>query len=108
MELPIPSTGPGQVLIKLAAAGMNPMDVSLASGAWRPAPATFPMVLGVDGAGTVDALGEGVTRFSMGERIFGQLLLSPIGSTGTYADYVAVTAEAPLAPVPEGLDLIVA
>jgi NADPH:quinone reductase len=65
-------------------------------------------VLGVDGAGTVDALGEGVTRFSVGERIFGQLLLSPIGSTGTYAEYVAVTAEAPLAPVPEGLDLIVA
>ena len=64
------------------------------------------MVLGVDGAGTVDALGEGVTRFSLGERIFGQLLLAPIGSTGTYAEYVAVTAEAPLASVPEGLDLI--
>jgi NADPH:quinone reductase-like Zn-dependent oxidoreductase len=64
------------------------------------------MVLGVDGAGTVDSLGEGVTRFSLGERIFGQLLLAPIGSTGTYAEYVAVTAEAPLAAVPKGLDLI--
>jgi NADPH:quinone reductase-like Zn-dependent oxidoreductase len=64
------------------------------------------MVLGVDGAGTVDSLGEGVTRFSLGERIFGQLLLAPIGSAGTYAEYVAVTAEAPLAAVPKGLDLI--
>ena len=82
------------------------MDASLASGEWRPAPATFPMVLGVDGTGTVDSLGEGVTRFSLGERIFGQLLLAPIGSTGTYAEYVAVTAEAPLAAVPKGLDLI--
>ncbi len=58
-ELPTPVAGPGEVLIKLAAAGMNPMDVELASGKWRPEPATFPMVLGVDGAGTVDALRRG-------------------------------------------------
>ena len=106
MDLPIPAAGPGQVLIKLAAAGMNPMDVTLASGDWRPERATFPMVLGVDGAGVVDALGEGAARFSLGDRIFGQLLISPIGSAGTYAEYVAVTAEAPLALVPPGLDLV--
>jgi NADPH:quinone reductase len=106
MELPIPAAGPGQVLIKLTAAGMNPMDAKLASGEWRPEPATFPMVLGVDGAGIVDALGEGATRFSVGERIFGQLLVAPIGSAGTYAEYVAVTAEAPLALVPKGFDLV--
>src|SRR5580700_11603594 len=106
MDLPIPAAGPGQVLIKLAAAGMNPMDAKLASGEWKPEPATFPMVLGVDGAGTVDALGEGVTRFSVGDRIFGQLLVAPIGSAGTFAEYVAVTAQAPLALVPERLDLV--
>jgi NADPH:quinone reductase-like Zn-dependent oxidoreductase len=105
-ELPTPAAGPGRVLIKLAAAGMNPMDAKLASGEWRPAPATFPMVLGVDGAGIVEAVGEGATRFSLGEEIFGQLLVAPIGSAGTYAEYVAVTAEAPLAPVPKGLDLV--
>jgi NADPH:quinone reductase len=106
MDLATPVAGPGQVLIKLAAAGMNPMDVTLASGEWRPEPATFPMVLGVDGAGIIEARGEGATRFSVGERIFGQLLVAPIGSAGTYAEYVAVTAQAPLAPVPEGLDLV--
>jgi NADPH:quinone reductase-like Zn-dependent oxidoreductase len=106
MDLPTPAARPGQVLIKLAAAGMNPMDAKLASGEWRPEPATFPMVLGVDGAGIVDALGEGATRFSLGDRTFGQLLISPIGSAGTYAEYVAVTAEAPLALVPPGLDLV--
>jgi NADPH:quinone reductase-like Zn-dependent oxidoreductase len=105
-ELPTPAAGPGQVLIKLAAAGMNPMDAKLASGEWKPEPATFPMVLGVDGAGMIDALGEGVTRFSLGDRIFGQLLVAPIGSAGTFAEYVAVTAEAPLAPVPQELDLV--
>jgi NADPH2:quinone reductase len=104
----LPDPGPGQVLIKLAAAGMNPMDAKLASGEWTPAPATFPMVLGVDGAGVVETLGEGTTRFSPGDRVFGQLFIAPIGSSGTYADYVAVTGEAPLALVPEGLDLVVA
>lgn len=106
MGLPTPTAGPGQILIKLVAAGMNPMDAQLASGDWRPAPATFPMVLGVDGAGIVDARGDGATRFSLGERLFGQLLLAPIGSTGTYAEYVSVTELAPLAPVPDGLDLV--
>ncbi|HWC39108.1 MAG TPA: NADP-dependent oxidoreductase [Acidimicrobiales bacterium] len=105
-ELPTPAAGPGQVLVKLAAAGMNPMDDKLASGAWRPAPATFPMVLGVDGAGIVEGVGDGVTRFALKEELFGQLLVPPIGAAGTYAEYVAVTAEAPLAPVPEGLGLV--
>src|SRR5258708_6325691 len=105
VDLPTPAAGPGQILIKLAAAGMNPMDAQLASGRWRPAPATFPMVLGVDGAGIVDALGEGAMGFSLGERVFGQLLLAPISSAGTYADYVAVTEQAPLAPIPTQPDL---
>jgi hypothetical protein len=56
-EMPTPQPGPGQVLIRLRAAGMNPMDRALASGAWKPMPATFPMVLGVDGAGVVQQLG---------------------------------------------------
>jgi len=43
-EMPTPQPGPGQVLIRLRAAGMNPMDRALASGAWKPMPATFPMV----------------------------------------------------------------
>jgi NADPH:quinone reductase-like Zn-dependent oxidoreductase len=45
-EVPAPEPGPGQVLIKLRAAGMNPVDRKLASGEWTPAPAMFPMVLG--------------------------------------------------------------
>jgi NADPH:quinone reductase len=105
MDLPTPAAGRGQVLIKLVAAGMNPMDAMLASGEWRPERATFPMVLGVDGAGIVDALGDGANRFLPGDRIFGQLLVSPIGSSGTYAEYAA---EAPLARVPDGLELVAA
>jgi NADPH2:quinone reductase len=107
-EVPTPEPGPGQILIKLRAAGMNPMDRTLASGAWKPMPATFPMVLGADGAGVVEQLGEGASRFSLGDDLFGQWLIPPLGSAGTYADYVAVTEDAPLARVPNGLDDVVA
>jgi NADPH:quinone reductase len=107
-EITTPSAGPGQILIKLLAAGVNPMDAKLASGEWRPAPVIFPMVLGVDGAGVVEAVGAGTTRFFPGEEVFGQLFISPVGAFGTYAEYVAITAEAPLARVPDGIDLAVA
>jgi NADPH:quinone reductase-like Zn-dependent oxidoreductase len=103
-EVPTPEPGTGQVLIKLRAAGVNPMDGTLASGAWKPMPATFPMVLGADGAGLVEKLGDGVKKFAIGDDLFGQLLIPPLGSTGTYAEYVAVTEDAPLARVPAGLD----
>src|SRR6201993_4542629 len=107
-DIPTPEPGPGQLLIKLRAAGMNPMDSVLASGAWKPMPATFPMVLGADCAGVVEELGEGASRFSVGDDLFGQLLIAPLGSAGTYAEYVAVTEDAPLARVPPGLDDVVA
>jgi NADPH2:quinone reductase len=107
-EIRTPEPGPGQVQIKLRAAGMNPMDGTLASGAWKPMPATFPMVLGADGAGVVEKLGEGTSRFSVGDDLFGQLLIAPLGSAGTYAEYVAVTEAAPLARVPSGLDDVIA
>ncbi len=107
-EMPTPGPGSGQVLIKLRAAGMNPMDRMLASGAWKPMPATFPIVLGADGAGVVEQLGEGSSRFSVGDDLFGQLLIAPLGSAGTNAEYVAVTEDAPLARVPSGLDDVVA
>jgi hypothetical protein len=107
-EVPTPQPGPGQVLIRLRAAGMNPMDRSLASGDWRPMPAIFPMVLGADGAGVVERVGVGATRFSAGQSAFGQMLIAPLGSAATYAEYVAVTEDAPLALVPDGLDFVLA
>ena len=108
VEISAPEPGARQILIRLRAAGMNPMDLSLASGAWRPMPATFPMVLGADGAGVVEELGEGTSRYAVGDDLFGQLLIAPLGSAGTYAEYVAVSEDAPLARVPSGLDDVVA
>jgi NADPH:quinone reductase len=104
-----PEVQAGQVLIKVLAAGMNPMDRVIAAGGWESImPATFPMILGADVAGTVEQIGEGENRFAVGDEVFGQLLIPPLGSTGTYAEYVAAPEGSPLAHVPGGLDPAVA
>jgi len=108
-ELPTPQPGPGQLLIRTEAAGMNPMDSTIANGGWKEAmPASFPLILGADLAGVIEAVGEGASKFLPGEQVFGQLLVAPLGTAGTYAEYVAVTEDAPLARLPEGLEPIIA
>jgi NADPH:quinone reductase-like Zn-dependent oxidoreductase len=109
VELPAPEVAPGQILIRIAAAGMNPMDRSIAGGVWRSVmAASFPMVLGFDVAGIVEDVGEGTTRFGVGESVMGQLLLPPVGAFGTYAEYVAVAERATLTRIPSGVDPTVA
>jgi len=106
VELSAPQVAPGQILIKIAAAGMNPMDRSIAGGAWKSVmAATFPMILGFDVAGIVGDIGEGTTRFGVGESVMGQLLLPPVGAFGTYAEYVAVSERATLTRIPSGIDV---
>ncbi len=109
MELPKPKPGPGQILIKIRAAGMNPMDRVISEGEWKATmPGTFPLVLGSDVAGVVEAVGQNATRFSPGDVVFGQLLITPLGSAGTYAEYVAVSEDADLVRMPKKLDPVVA
>jgi hypothetical protein len=62
IDLPDPEPGPGQVLIQVSAAGVNPMDRSIAEGLWQAMiPAEFPLILDADVAGVVDVAGEGTT-----------------------------------------------
>jgi NADPH:quinone reductase len=90
MELPKPTAGPGEVLVRVEAASVNPMDWRIAAGEFEGQLAhTFPLVLGVDAAGTVEAVGERVERFAIGDAVYGQFFRAPLGS-GTYAEYVAV------------------
>src|SRR5260221_4869140 len=97
VELPSPEVEPGEILIKISAAGMNPMDRTIAGGVWKSVmAATFPMILGFDVAGVVEDIGEGTTRFGVGESVMGQLLLPPGGAFGTYAEYVGVDEQAAL------------
>jgi NADPH:quinone reductase-like Zn-dependent oxidoreductase len=72
-ERPEPHAGPGQVRIRVRAAGVNPMDWKIRSGMMAgQMPRDLPHVVGLDGAGEVDEVGEGVTGVSVGDRVFGQ------------------------------------
>jgi len=105
MDLPQPTAGTGEVLVRVAYAGVNPYDWKIADGILDGSrPHVFPLVLGVDAAGTVEAVGAGVSRFRAGERIFGQFLHSPVG-TGTYAEWTVVPAANAVAAVPSEMAL---
>jgi NADPH:quinone reductase-like Zn-dependent oxidoreductase len=102
MQLPKPEPGPGQILLRIRAAGMNPMDRQISDGGWKARmPGMFPLVLGSDLAAVVEAVGENTSRFSPGDAVFGQLLIPPLGSAGTYAQYVAVEEDANVALMPK-------
>lgn len=99
-EAPQPQPGGGQVLVRMRAAALNPFDLKLITGAVKEfVPIEFPYVPGMDGAGTVAALGEGVQGVSVGDEIFGFFGRTP----GTIAEF-AVLAVDYLAPRPSELD----
>lgn len=97
-ELPDPVAGPGQVVVEVAAAGLNYIDTYHRTGLY---PVALPMVLGLEGAGTVIELGEGVTRLAVGDHVAWPT------SPGSYAGRVAISADSAV-KVPEGIDLEVA
>lgn len=94
-EVPTPSPGEGEIRVKLAAAGLNFIDVYHRKGLY---PIPTPFIPGREGAGTVDALGTGVTDLSLGDRV--AFTMQP----DSYAEYVNVPAWK-LVPVPENVTL---
>lgn len=88
-EIDLPVPGPGQVLVKVGAAGVNPVDTYIRAGAF-PALGEPPFTLGWDVAGTVEQLGEGVGEFAAGDDVYG--LLQFPGTGGAYAEYVVANA----------------
>jgi NADPH:quinone reductase-like Zn-dependent oxidoreductase len=98
-EFPDPSAGQGEVLVRVAAASVNPADIKQRAGEMRQFfPIDFPGVIGIDVSGTVAALGPGVSSFSVGDQVFAM-------SLHTYAELCAVKA-ADLVKLPADLDLI--
>ncbi|MER5795570.1 NADP-dependent oxidoreductase [Streptomyces sp. NPDC001980] len=96
-ELDRPVPGPGELLIAVRAAGVNPVDWKLRNGFRRPGEgeARFPVVLGSEAAGVVEETGEGVTGFAVGDEVFGN---TPGGAFAEYALLTAsVTAHKPAA-----------
>ncbi|MGW7444636.1 NADP-dependent oxidoreductase [Kitasatospora sp. NPDC054795] len=106
VEVAPPRPGRGQVRVRVAAAGVNPVDAVTRSGALAGAGLMAPRAvtgIGWDVAGTVDAVGPGVTRFAPGQRVVGLRDLLD-ADLGTYADQVVLDADA-LAPAPAGVTL---
>jgi NADPH:quinone reductase len=90
-ELPAPKPGPGEVLVKVGAAALNPIDVYIRSGTVA-MPLSFPYVVGTDLAGTVQELGPGVSHFRVGDRVWGSNQ-GLFGRQGAASEYAAVSED---------------
>jgi NADPH:quinone reductase-like Zn-dependent oxidoreductase len=95
LDLPRPVPGPGQLLVAVHAAGVNPVDWKVRAGYLREVlPLTLPAVLGTEVSGVVEDIGDGVEGFSIGDEVFGAMPL-----VGGYAEYALLPAQA-AAPKP--------
>jgi len=94
-ELPIPEPGPGQVLIRVEATGVNFIEIYFRKGTYK---ASLPLIPGSEAAGTVEELGPGVTGFKAGDAV------ASVGVLGSYAEYALVPATQ-LVKVPDGVTM---
>jgi NADPH:quinone reductase-like Zn-dependent oxidoreductase len=96
-EVDRPHAGPGQLLVRVAAAGVNPIDWKIRDGAGKRLGLTLPIRMGGELVGTIVALGAGADAFAVGDSVFGMV------HTGAFADYAVVRA-ADMVPAPSALD----
>ncbi|GAA3839668.1 NADP-dependent oxidoreductase [Streptomyces phyllanthi] len=102
-EVDTPRPEAGELLVKVAAASVNGIDVATAAGYLHGMMEhRFPLVLGKDFAGTVEAFGGGVDGFAVGDAVFG-VVMKPFLGAGSLAEYVTVPAGHGVAPLPAGL-----
>ena len=103
MELPVPRPGPGDLLVRVRAASVNPVDYKIRDGGVKVMiPYSFPLILGNDLAGDVEAVGPGVTKFKVGDAIFSRLDKDRIGAIAEYA----LVRESAAAKKPVRLDYV--
>jgi len=96
-EVPTPKPSPGEMLVRIHAAGVNPYDTYMRAGAYAKKPA-LPYTPGSDGAGVVEAVDEGVKTVKQGDRVYTAQTLS-----GAYAEY-ALVREQQAHPLPANID----
>ena len=97
IKIPMPTPARGEVRVKVIAAAVNAGEEKVLSGDFVGRflhAKTSPLVLGWDFAGTIDALGEGVTDLDEGTAVWGHLAFSPSQKQGTFAEYITVSRAA--------------
>jgi NADPH:quinone reductase len=91
-DVPCPTPGSGEVLVRVEASGVNPLDTKIVACAAAHARVTPPMILGIDLAGVVTAVGPEVTRFAVGDEVYG--MTGGVGDRpGSLAEYSVVDAD---------------
>ena len=106
VEAPRPATG--EVLVRVQASSVNGFDLSVAAGYLAGMMEhRYPVVLGKDFAGTVEAVGEGVTRFAVGQPVYGVVTKAHLGDGG-FGEFVTVSDAIGITALPEGVDVTVA
>lgn len=103
VRLPIPAPRSGEVLVRIHASGVNPLDSKIRAGAAAHARHPLPAILGMDLAGVVEAVGPGVSAFRAGDQVYG-LTGGVAGLQGSLAEFAAVDADL-LAPKPARLSM---
>ncbi|WP_406053067.1 NADP-dependent oxidoreductase [Kribbella sp. NBC_00889] len=102
-DVPLPQAGAGELLVRIEASSVNGFDAATAAGYVQGMMEhRFPLVLGKDFAGTVEAVGEGVTEFAVGDPVFG-VVAKPFLGAGSLAEYVVVPAASGIARIPDGV-----
>lgn len=100
-EIPTPSPGAGEVLIRVHAVGLNPFDNHIAAGWLEPVlEHRYPLVLGRDASGVVEVVGQGVTDVAVGDEVIAHVPFGPM-ERGTLADQVVLPASSVAAKPPE-------
>lgn len=104
VEIPLPEPAEGEVRVRVHAASVNGFDLSVASGRLEGMMEhRFPVVLGKDFAGTVDAVGAGVTGYRVGDRVFG-VVTKPYLGDGSFGEFVTASVAVGIAKLPDNVD----
>ena len=105
-DLPAPAVGATQVLVRVEASSVNPVDNAIAAGMLKDVvDHDFPVTLGRDYAGVVEEAGADAGDFAAGDAVFGFLRhANPAIADGTWAEFLSLPADGPIAPAPAGAD----
>src|SRR5438034_5867298 len=106
IDLPAPSPSPNEVVVRVRASSANPVDNAVAAGMLaQMVEHEFPVILGRDYAGTVEQVGSDVTRYAVGDEVYGFFMhANPTVHDGSWPELIAVPADMSIASAPQSVD----